>query len=167
MIEQFPRPSGPALTFVVPGPPTPWARHAGKGAGAYTRPAQASYKRSIAQYAWAARSAGGRMGGKPLFAAEIALVLHVRVFLPIPQRIKGDERIAALAGTVRPVTRPDLDNWLKLPMDGLNGIAWADDSQVVSFGTSGKFYGDTPRLEVMVHPLEVSQTMGHANRVGG
>jgi Holliday junction resolvase RusA-like endonuclease len=30
------------------------------------------------------------------------------------------------------VRKPDIDNAIKLVMDGLNGVAWADDAQVTS-----------------------------------
>ena len=34
-------------------------------------------------------------------------------------------------GVLRPSKRPDIDNYLKTVMDALNGIAYADDSQIV------------------------------------
>lgn len=43
--------------------------------------------------------------------------------------------------------RPDVDNLIKTVMDGLNGTAYLDDSQVVSVIAS-KYYSMSPRTEV-------------------
>jgi Holliday junction resolvase RusA-like endonuclease len=48
---------------------------------------------------------------------------------------------------MRPLTRPDIDNYCKAPLDALNGIVWRDDSQVVEL-TVSKFYSSRPRLEL-------------------
>lgn len=36
--------------------------------------------------------------------------------------------------------RPDLDNIIKIVMDALNGVAWVDDSQVVSIQAEKNYY---------------------------
>ena len=38
--------------------------------------------------------------------------------------------------------RPDLDNLIKAIKDGVNKIAWMDDSQVVTYGETGKRYSN-------------------------
>lgn len=43
----------------------------------------------------------------------------------------ADWRTAADVGSALPVGKPDLDNVAKLVLDGLNGVAWLDDRQVV------------------------------------
>jgi Holliday junction resolvase RusA-like endonuclease len=45
--------------------------------------------------------------------------------------------------------RPDLDNLEKLVLDALNGVAYADDSQVWS-KSSRKEYGETPGIEITI-----------------
>ena len=54
---------------------------------------------------------------------------------------------AALDGAIRPSARPDLDNFVKATLDGLNGILFADDSSIVQIWAA-KMYGDVPRLVV-------------------
>jgi Holliday junction resolvase RusA-like endonuclease len=54
---------------------------------------------------------------------------------------------------VYPVVRPDWDNYAKLVMDAGNGYLWADDSQVCSCLTN-KVYGDPPRIEIEVEPID-------------
>jgi Holliday junction resolvase RusA-like endonuclease len=72
----------------------------------------------------------------------------VRAFMPMPQalakhKIKGP---SAEAGVIRPITKPDVDNFAKV-IDALNGIVWRDDNQVVEL-TVSKFYSARPRLEL-------------------
>lgn len=50
---------------------------------------------------------------------------------------------------IRPTTKPDIENVSKAILDALNGIAYLDDSQVVSLSIK-KFYDDNPRVEVTV-----------------
>lgn len=49
-------------------------------------------------------------------------------------------------------SKPDGDNIVKALGDGLNGVAWRDDSQVASWKII-KVYGDTPGLHVTVSAL--------------
>jgi len=50
-------------------------------------------------------------------------------------------------GAIRPTNKPDLDNIAKIILDSLNGIAYKDDSQVVSL-TVIKHYSDNPCVVV-------------------
>lgn len=62
------------------------------------------------------------------------------------------KRESALAGTWPHLIKPDIDNLLKI-IDGLNGRAWVDDSQI-SLATASKAYGETAstRLVITFHP---------------
>lgn len=51
-------------------------------------------------------------------------------------------------GLIRPTTKPDLDNYIKI-LDALNGIFWADDSQIVEI-RARKFYSAKARIEVEI-----------------
>lgn len=53
---------------------------------------------------------------------------------------------------VRPTSRPDTDNYIKIAMDGLNKALFKDDSYVVSIRAE-KHYSDTPRMEIIVSQL--------------
>lgn len=57
--------------------------------------------------------------------------------------------LAKLGGEELPTKKPDLDNVLKSVLDGLNGIAFVDDSQVVNV-CMAKHYDLTPRVAVTV-----------------
>ena len=59
---------------------------------------------------------------------------------------------AKLQGEMLPTKKPDCDNVAKAVLDGLNGVAFQDDSQVVSLLIS-KSYSLRPRVEVAIETL--------------
>lgn len=52
-----------------------------------------------------------------------------------------------------PICKPDLDNFIKTAKDGLKGIAWHDDSQVVRI-CAEKLYSDTPGIRITIQEVE-------------
>lgn len=54
------------------------------------------------------------------------------------------------------ITRPDLDNYLKLVKDSMNKIFWQDDSQVTDI-VAKKRYGEPARTEIKLEVLENEQ----------
>jgi Holliday junction resolvase RusA-like endonuclease len=82
------------------------------------------------------------------------LKVRIIALLPIPKSLSKAKQAQAIAGTIRPVSRPDVDNYAKSALDGLNTIVWRDDAQVVDLMVS-KFYSDKPGLVI-----EVSQIGG-------
>src|SRR5262245_26581034 len=91
------------------------------------------------------------MAGKP--PLEGALCAQVNAYFGVPQSWSAKKRAAALAGAVRPTNRPDADNICKM-LEGLNGIVFSDDGQIVS-AIIEKYYSDRPRLRVEVAHYEV------------
>lgn len=81
------------------------------------------------------------------------VVLEVKVFRPIPKSFSQKKRAAALAGLVRPTTKPDLKNYIAGVEDALEKVIYENDSQIVSYGDSGKWYGDPPRVEVVIREV--------------
>ena len=61
--------------------------------------------------------------------------------------------MAAQNYQIMPTKRPDVDNVIKCVADGLNGIAWRDDSQIVSV-LANKFYSTRPRVEIEITEVE-------------
>jgi len=91
------------------------------------------------------------MRGRPMLEGPLA----VRVFamLPIPQSWSGKKRDAALAGIIKPTSRPDFDNYAKSAIDGLTDAIWKDDSQIV-VAVVVKEYCEQPGLIVEVFKLD-------------
>ena len=78
--------------------------------------------------------------------------LDVEFYFPIPQGWSKKKKEQAKLHYIVPAVRPDLDNLVKIIQDGLNGIAYEDDKQVVMVW-SQKLYDDEPRTEVYVQRL--------------
>lgn len=79
--------------------------------------------------------------GQPLLTTPLSV--NVAFHVEVPASWSKKRRAAALSGEIRPTGKPDLDNCIKLIFDGLNKIAWLDDSQVVTL-TASKRYDTTP-----------------------
>jgi Holliday junction resolvase RusA-like endonuclease len=86
------------------------------------------------------------MNGQP--PLDGPLVVDVLVAMPVPASWSQAKRIAANNGDIRPTTRPDVDNVLKM-LDGLNEIVWRDDRQIVDAHVL-KRYSTIPRLRIEV-----------------
>jgi Holliday junction resolvase RusA-like endonuclease len=86
------------------------------------------------------------MTGKPPLKGP--LCAQVNAYFGVPPSWSAKKRAAALAGAVRPTRRPDADNIIKM-LDGLNGVVFGDDAQIVS-AIIEKHYSDRPRLRVEV-----------------
>lgn len=89
------------------------------------------------------------MGGKPPLEGPVGLTLVIK--MPIPQSWPAWKREMAIAQRIAPTTKPDADNVEKAVKDGLNGIAWRDDCQVVSV-VKDKIYGVVPGVVVIFYP---------------
>ncbi|WP_034757748.1 RusA family crossover junction endodeoxyribonuclease [Rossellomorea vietnamensis] len=83
---------------------------------------------------------------------EGPLVLIVKVYKPTLKNFSKRKTQEAEEGIIRPVTKPDLDNYLKGISDALNQVIWHDDSQIVETVVS-KYYSQTPRVEIQVKNL--------------
>jgi Holliday junction resolvase RusA-like endonuclease len=75
-------------------------------------------------------------------------LLKVCCLLPRPKSVKKT--------TLFPVTRPDLDNYAKAIMDGLNGFAWKDDAQISELHISKRYTEFEPKLVIEIWPVEAS-----------
>ena len=81
-----------------------------------------------------------------------AVNFKVTEYRTIPQSWSKVQRLKALDGVIKPVTKPDTDNILKIIKDALNGVFWKDDAQVVHDEIT-KVYAETPRVIVEVEYL--------------
>lgn len=85
--------------------------------------------------------------------------LHVIAFMKIPQSFSRTKRAAAMRGDLRPVKKPDWDNFGKVASDALNKIVFQDDAQVADASVR-KFYSDNPRMRIIV---QSSKVVSHAS----
>jgi Holliday junction resolvase RusA-like endonuclease len=88
------------------------------------------------------------------------VMVHVQARFQIPVSFSKKKHADALAGLVWPAIRPDCENFAKA-MDGLNGIVWQDDRQIV-IELITKVYGEQPGLTIVVETLdEVTDAVAH------
>lgn len=97
---------------------------------------------------WSYKAAGGG------YYANIPLQVDIQAFYPIPQAFSKAKRNDAINGNLRPTTKPDCDNIIKVVLDALNGVAYCDDKQVICVSCN-KYYRENPRLEITINPLQV------------
>lgn len=137
------------IRFEIPGEPTAKARPRATmmqgRARLYTPAKTEKYEARVALFAQQA------MAGRPVIEGPVAL--SVTALFPIPASWPKKRQAAARAGTEQHIKRPDLDNVLKAIKDGLNGVAWKDDSQVCVLRECRKGYSDTPRVLVTVEAI--------------
>ena len=82
-------------------------------------------------------------------------VLHAEILIkmPILKSFTKKQREQALSGELLPAKKPDIDNIIKIVFDGLNGVCYPDDNQIVSV-TARKIYSEEPGLDITISTLE-------------
>lgn len=80
---------------------------------------------------------------------EKPLAVMIVFYMPIPKSASNSQRLKMLRGEVKPTKRPDIDNLAKTVLDGLNGVAYKDDNQIVELKLQKK-YGENPRTQVFI-----------------
>lgn len=129
------------IQFFVPGKPV------GKGRPRFTRSGNTftpektrAYEASVA---WECRKA---MEGK--LPSVHPQRVSVEVMVKPPKSWSKAKTKNALGGLIAP-GRPDIDNYLKAVLDGCNGVAFLDDSQVVAVYAT-KRYAETDGVRVII-----------------
>ena len=133
------------VTFMVEGTPVPKGRprfaRRGKFVSTYSPKTTVDYETKVAE---AAQLAMG--SSEPL---ETPVGAYIYITLPIPASYSKKRKQDCLSGNERPTKKSDIDNYCKAVFDGMNGIVFLDDSQVVSLHST-KVYGTIGMVEVMV-----------------
>ena len=133
------------LTFHIEGDPVPKGRPKFRQAGGfvrtYTPGKTVDYENVVRE---AARAA---MGVTDVLETPVGVFLYIR--LPIPASYSKKAREACIRGELHPTKKPDIDNLAKSILDGLNGIIYKDDAQIVSLHVK-KVYASGSGVDVLV-----------------
>jgi Holliday junction resolvase RusA-like endonuclease len=133
------------LTFEVDGTPVPKGRprfaRRGKFVSTYSPKTTVDYEFKVSE---AAKQAMG--SSEPL---KTPIAAYIYITLPIPASYTKKRTENCLKGFERPTKRSDIDNYCKAVFDGMNGIVFVDDSQIVSLHST-KVYGTVGMIEVLV-----------------
>lgn len=133
------------VTFSVDGTPVAKGRprfaRRGNFVTTYTDDKTADWEKQVRERAAQA------MGASEPLETPVTLALYFR--LPIPQSWSKKRKQAALDQLQRPTGKPDWDNLAKAVCDGMNGIVWKDDSQIISAHVK-KIYSGLPGVDIFV-----------------
>jgi Holliday junction resolvase RusA-like endonuclease len=86
------------------------------------------------------------MNGREVITEPLELSLEV--FVAIPKSYSKKKTEQCRLNLITP-GKPDIDNYLKIILDSLNGIVYKDDAQVCKC-TVSKRYDDYPRVEILI-----------------
>ena len=133
------------VNFMVEGTPVPKGRprfaRRGKFVSTYSPKTTVDYETKVGEAAQVAMGSS-----EPL---ETPVGAYIYITLPIPASYSKKRTQACLSGEERPTKKSDIDNYCKAVFDGMNGIVFLDDSQIVSLHST-KVYGTVGMVEVMV-----------------
>ena len=87
--------------------------------------------------------------------AEGPVKISVMACFAIPTSWSQKKQTAAAKQEIPKISKPDLDNCLKAVFDGLNKVAWRDDSQIDEIH-AWKSYSNKPRIEIEIETEEES-----------
>ena len=134
------------VSFIVPGVPVAKGRpkfsRRGNFVKTYTPEKTANYE-TLVRFLYCEKAKGEQ------FPADMQLRITVKAYLPIPKSASKKRQADMASGVIRPIKRPDTDNIVKAVLDGLNTVAFHDDSQVVEI-VAGKWYSAEPRAEIVI-----------------
>jgi Holliday junction resolvase RusA-like endonuclease len=81
------------------------------------------------------------------------IMMDVKIYKSTLKSFSKNKTALAEEGEIRPVTKPDVDNYVKGVKDALKSVIWKDDSQVVDLHIS-KWYSENPRIEIKIKELK-------------
>ena len=84
---------------------------------------------------------------------DIPLSVHIMAYFPIPESYTKLKKAQAKENIIKPTTRKDVDNIAKIVLDGLNGVAYADDKFVTDLVVR-KRYSENPRVEIEIKEVK-------------
>ena len=131
------------VKFVIPGDPKGKGRHRTTKMGHQYTPEQTTLYENLVKAMYYQQCKNCR------FPDDAMLDVRIIAYFPIPKSKSKKVQEAMRTHKIRPIVKCDWDNIGKIVCDALNKIAYHDDKQVVD-GQVRKFYGDVPRVVVVI-----------------
>lgn len=85
---------------------------------------------------------------------EEPLCIIIVAYYEIPKSWSKKKRDLAFCNQLKPMVKPDLDNVIKVVLDALNKVAYADDKQICRI-VAEKKYSIMPRLEIELKEMKI------------
>lgn len=130
------------ITFTIPGPPVGKQRPRATRTGRMYTPAKTVKYESLV-----ALAAQDAMQGAIPLSGPVRVTINI--YCEIPASWSHKKKTAALNGEIKAIGRIDWDNAAKSVGDGMNGIVYQDDRQIV-WALVTKQYAAAPCVEVQV-----------------
>lgn len=143
-------PSLNPLRFTIPGDAVPQGRARMTRDGHVYTPTKTRNFHAVVRMA-AATAMATRM---PL---EGPLKAVVAILIPVPASWSTRKREMALNGSIRPASKPDLDNRVKAIFDGMGEVVFAKSDAQIAELIAWKAYSEKPRTEVQISPIAMWQ----------
>lgn len=142
-----------SITFTVPGNPQGKARartfyNQKLGRSQSITPEKTVLYENLVKQCFTANCDGGFFDKEPL-------VMMVIAYFPIPKSTTKKDRGLIAEGLLFPTKKPDADNIAKVICDALNGVAYGDDTQVVSLTVMKEYTDAEPRVEVYIDEAKI------------
>lgn len=132
------------VTFTIPGKPQ------GKGRPRASRDGHMYTPKTTREYEKLISICYKMQSGLDFGDAPISM--SIRMYFPIPKSTPKAKRVLMVSDDIRPTVKPDIDNVMKSICDALNGIAYKDDTQIVS-AFLYKYYAEDPRVDVDIEEV--------------
>jgi Holliday junction resolvase RusA-like endonuclease len=107
----------------------------------YTPVKTKSYEDEVRLLATKAKGSGITLEG--------SVSVFIYISFSVPQSYSKRKREACLSGETKHTKKPDLDNVAKAIIDGMDGIIFKDDSQIINLHVT-KVYAEVGKVEVLI-----------------
>jgi Holliday junction resolvase RusA-like endonuclease len=132
------------IKLIIPGEPCAKQRPRVCKFGTYTPTKTVNYE-ALIQQLYIIGNHGKQLEGQ--------LGMFVVAYFSIPKSTPKAKLSAIMSGKTRPTKKPDWDNIGKIISDALNGLAYRDDSQIVTATVQKQYSPDNPRVEVEIFEI--------------
>ena len=80
---------------------------------------------------------------------EGRIKVSIIAYFEVPKSTSKKKAAEMLSNNISPTKKPDIDNIIKIVLDGMNKFAFKDDTQVIKLEVEKK-YAETPRIYVKI-----------------
>ena len=140
------------MIFTIPGKPQGKARartfyNPGRGRSQSITPEKTVLYENLIKNCYEAASSTERWFNKE------PLRMCIKAYFDIPKSVSKKQREEMISAERTPTKKPDADNIAKVICDALNGVAYKDDTQVVSLYIEKTYTDKEARIEVNICEL--------------
>lgn len=138
------------LRLTVYGKAVPQGRPRFARIGAFVRPYDPKESRDYKQMVKDAVVRELKINHPDFKPYEHSVYVGMIFYRSIPKSFSKKKFAEAVAGTLRPTSKPDLDNTAKSILDALTGITWKDDAVISDLHLKKRYTDGMERVELLI-----------------